>query len=296
MRVLDDADVHALITPTLAVDAARHALLAAYQGQLVGPPRTRLDAGATQFVFTVGGLTGGPVGFRVYGLWPGKSDQLVAVWRADGHLDGVVTGTQLGAYRTGALGAVALDLLAAKPLESLAIIGTGPQAWTQLWASTAVRRPAVVRAFSRDPHRREAFARRGSDELGLDVRAVASAREAVEGAQSVILATTSSSPVVEAGWLAAASQISTVGPKFTNRTELPLDIIRGAALVACDSPDQMTSLGDPFWDATEVTHLGALVDDCGKVGSGGLRVFVSAGLAGSEVILAQRLLADDAQP
>ena len=153
MRVLDDAAVAAPITPALAVAAARDAILAAHRGELVGPPRTTVAAGATSLTFTVGGQPGGASGFRVYGRWPGESDQLVAVWGPDGRVRGVVVGDTLGPLRTGALGGAALDLLAPRPLPVLAIVGTGRQAWTQLWAATAVRTPGEVRVTSRDRDR-----------------------------------------------------------------------------------------------------------------------------------------------
>src|SRR5215470_18735917 len=126
MRVLDDAAVMATITPELAVAAARDAILAAHRGELIGPPRTVVPAGDTNLTFTVGGILGGPAGFRVYGTrpWPRTSDQLVVVWGPDARIRGLVVGDTLGALRTGALGGVALDLLAPQPLPVLAVVGT----------------------------------------------------------------------------------------------------------------------------------------------------------------------------
>jgi ornithine cyclodeaminase/alanine dehydrogenase-like protein (mu-crystallin family) len=290
MRVLDDAAVMATITPELAVSAARDAILAAHRGELVGPPRTVVPAGDTSLTFTVGGELGGAAGFRVYGRWPGASDQLVAVWGPDGRIRGLVVGDALGPLRTGALGAVALDLLAPHPLPVLTVIGTGRQAWTQLWAATAVRTPGRVLVHSRDPDKREAFAARARAELDLDARAAAGVQEAVEAAHSVILATTSTTPVLQPGWLAAATSVSTVGPKVTGYSELPLELLDTAGVVASDSPGQLEALGHPY-TGLKVAHLGALI--AGEVApkSHGLRIFCSAGLAGSEVVLADRLLA-----
>jgi ornithine cyclodeaminase len=293
MRVLDDAAVAARITPALAVAAARDAILAAHRGELIGPPRTVAPAGDTTLVFTVGGLVGGAAGFRVYGTrpWPRDSDQLVAVWGPDARIRGIVVGNTLGPLRTGALGAVALDLLAPQPLPILAMVGTGTQAWTQLWAATAVRSPATVLVTSRDPDRREAFAARARAELGLDAHATGSVREAVAQAQSVILATTSTTPVVEPEWLAGATSVTTVGPKTAAGAELPLlDVLPTAALVVSDSPAQMQAAGEPYGPDLQLVHLGALLAGEMAPPAQGLRVFCSAGLAGSEVVLADRLL------
>ena len=290
MRVLDDAAVAARITPALAVAAARDAILAAHRGELIGPPRTTVPAGDTTLTFTVGGLRGGASGFRVYGRWSGESDQLVVVWGPDGRVRGIVVGDTLGPLRTGALGAAALDQLAPDPLPVLAVVGTGRQAWTQLWAACAVRTPGTVVVTSRDAGRREAFAARARAELGVDARAVASVEQAVTGAPSVILATTSTTPVLQPGWLSGTTSVTTVGPKTTGSADLPLDdVLPSAAIVVSDSPAQMVAAGDPYPDLP-LTHLGALIAGEVRPPAHGLRVFVSAGLAGSEVVLADRLL------
>jgi ornithine cyclodeaminase len=290
MRVLDDAAVAAQITPALAVAAARDAILAAYRGELIGPPRTTVPAGDTTLTFTVGGHPGGASGFRVYGRWPGESDQLVVVWGPDGRIRGVVVGDSLGALRTGALGGAALAQLAPDPLPVLAVVGTGRQAWTQLWAACAVRTPGTVLVTSRDAGRREAFAARARAELDVDARPVDSVEQAVTGAPSVILATTSTTPVLEPGWLAGTTSVTTVGPKVSGSSELPLDEVLGhAALVVSDSPAQLEEQGEPY-RTHPLTHLGALIAGEVTPPAQGLRVFCSAGLAGSEVVLADRLL------
>jgi alanine dehydrogenase len=278
--MLDDAAVEAAVTPALAVAAAREALRAAAEGTLVAPPRQRIPAGDTDFVFTVGGTRHGVSGFRVYGLWPGESDQLVAVWEPGGRLRGVVVGSRLGQYRTGALGAVAIDVLTPRRPLDVAVIGTGAQAWTQLWATTAVR-DTTVTVFSRDPANREAFAARARRKLHLDATTTDSAQDAVEGADCVILATNSATPVIRAEWLTADAHVNSVGPKSADRSELDRDIIATSALVVSDAP-----VGDdPLWAGTLVRPLG------GSIGRpAGRTLYASIGLSGSEVVLAQKLL------
>ena len=148
MRVLTDTDVARDRTAEIAVAAARRALVDAYAGRLSAPPRARVELGGHGFVFTAGGYADGPVGFRAYGLWPGESDQAVLVWDGDGALTGVVAGGELGARRTGALGGVAADVLARADARRVAIVGSGRQAWSQLWAIAAVRPIAAVAIHS----------------------------------------------------------------------------------------------------------------------------------------------------
>jgi ornithine cyclodeaminase/alanine dehydrogenase-like protein (mu-crystallin family) len=292
MRLLDDNDVDRLISPSLAVEAMRETVRKAYEGAVDAPPRLSVPLGPIGLVFTAGAVRGGPVGFRAYGLWPGDSDQLVAVWDPVGKLTGLVVGARLGRYRTGALGGVALDALAPDPLGVLAVVGTGRQAWAQLWAATAVRAPAEVRVAGRDPDRLAAFVRRATVELRLPATAVTSVRDAVAGAGSVIVATTSRTPVLAAEWLPTDCHVTTVGPKFTDDAELPAELVREAAVVVSDGPAQIAAIAAPSFAAVPVVHLGAVLAGAATVPAG-IRVFVSAGLAGTEVVLADRLLASE---
>ena len=296
VAVLGDAEVRAFPT-TDVVAAMRDAVRSAWSGELIAPPRLRAAGGeGLEYVFTVGGLRDGPSGFRVYRAadaeWSG-GDQLVAVWDRSGALRCVVVGDELGARRTGALGAVAADALARHDARVAAVIGSGRQAWTQLWALAAVRRLSGVRVFSRSPESRAAFAARAEAELGgVRVRAVDSAGEAVRGADVIVLATRSATPVISAQDVGEGAHVITVGPKTRDAHELPLELVERAAVLTCDAPDQARGYGGEFVTGTrELTDLGAVL--CGEAPGRGtpeeLTLHCSVGLAGSEVVFAERL-------
>src|SRR5690606_25152985 len=106
--------------------------------------------------------------------------QLTIVFdRVTGDLAGLVQGSELGARRTGAIGAVAADVLARPDARTLGLVGAGRQAFAHVWALRAVRPLEEVRVFSRTPERREAFARRVAEELGVRCTPVDDARTAV---------------------------------------------------------------------------------------------------------------------
>ena len=109
-----------------------------------------------------------------------------------------MVGEELGARRTGALGAVAADVLALPEADTVAVIGTGRQAWTQLWALQAVRPLRLLRVYSPNPAHRARFAQAAGNDLGIDATAVSSAGQAVHDADLIILATRSISPVIDA--------------------------------------------------------------------------------------------------
>jgi alanine dehydrogenase len=98
--------------------------------------------------------------------------------------------------RVGATNAIAARLLAPAGARSYGLVGAGWQAGSQLMALAAVRDLESVRVYSPSPARREAFALEYSRLLGIPVRAVDSAAEAVEGADIVGTATSSMHPVI----------------------------------------------------------------------------------------------------
>jgi alanine dehydrogenase len=288
-----DDDVRERLTAERAVEAARKAVVDAYEGRLVAPPRLSAEVGDQRLVFTAGGYRDGSVGFRVYGLWPGSSDQAVLVWDRDGSLRACVVGEELGARRTGAIGGVAVDVLARRDAAVVGIVGSGRQAWTQLWAIAAVRSLEEVRVFSPTPANREAFARRARAELGLNVTVVDRAEAAVAGAEIVVLATRSDRPVISSDWISPGTHVTTVGPKTRSAHEIPPELAERAAIVVSDSPAQAASSDEPYFTTRDLTHLGAVASGEGKgrTSSGDVTLFCSTGLAGSEIVVSEALFA-----
>jgi ornithine cyclodeaminase/alanine dehydrogenase-like protein (mu-crystallin family) len=294
VRVLTDQDVRARLSPTVAVGAARRALIDAYEGRLLGPPRLHADLGALDLVFTVGGYHAGWIGFRVYGTWPGDSDQAVLLWGADGRLRCCLVGAELGARRTGALGAAAVASLARADASVAGVIGSGRQAWAQLWAMTAVRDLVQVRVFSPSSTHRAAFSERATHELGLSTTAVDDPHEAVRGAGIVVLATDSTRPVIRADWIEPGTHVSTVGPKSRDAHETPPELADIARVIVSDSPAQAAAYHDAFFTDRDLTSLGAVLlgREPGRTSLSDITLYCSTGLAGSEVVVAGALVGD----
>jgi ornithine cyclodeaminase len=291
-RLLFDEEVRGHLTPTLAVEAARAALIDAYQGRLESPPRIHATVGPGALVFTAGGYAEGACGVRVYQTGRVAADQAVLVWDGDGRLRGCIVGVELGSMRTGALGAAATGALARTDAQIASVIGSGRQAWAQLWALTAVRQIVEVRVYSPTEGHRRAFAERAAGELGLNATPVPSAQQAVVGADIVILATRSEQPVISSAWVTAGAHVNTVGPKMLSAHETPPDLAADAAVLVSDSPGQAAAYGEPFFTSRELTHLGAVLcnDTPGRTSDADITMYASTGLAGSEVVVANALL------
>lgn len=304
MIVLSDKDVVALADMKLIVAAVERAMKEKAKGNLICPPRHSVQfADEGSLVFTTGGITGKEclAGFRVYETFEGPGEnhtELVAVWdSATAELKGIVLGESLGALRTGAIGGVAVKYMSRPNSKTVGVIGAGLQASTQLMAAAAVRSLETVKVFSRTASKRKEFARRMRKELDLDVVPVSSSREAAEDVDIVICATTASKPVIVAEWLAPGTHVNTVGPKYQGENELGTDIADVATVIATDSPAQIASYSRAFFLAN-TAHMDAILDlstivsgqNRGRSGKNSVTLFCSVGLAGTEVLVASKLI------
>lgn len=296
--LFSDDDVAATLGASLTVDAMRDALLAAHQGRLIAPPRASASLGGGRMVLTAGHLTGEWYGFRSYDTFGHpESGQLVVLHDAGtGAVRAIAVGEELGSRRTGGLGGVAVDALARPDAATLGVVGSGRQAWTQVWAAAAVRPLAEVTVYSRSAANREAFAARVRAELGVPARAVGSATAAVTGRDIVVLATTSRTPVLDARDLAPGTHVNTVGFKQRHRAEFGVDLLDAADVLVTDSPAQAAAYDPPMLAvlppyAERLRDLGAVLAGVvpGRTGADEISVFCSTGLAGTEVFLLDRL-------
>jgi ornithine cyclodeaminase/alanine dehydrogenase-like protein (mu-crystallin family) len=214
---------------------------------------------------------------------------------SSGQVRAVAIGNELGPRRTGAIGAVAADALAPAGARTVAVIGSGVQAYTQVWALSAVRRVAEVRVYSRDPARRAAFAERVQPLVAGACLPVTDARAAVTGAEIVILATSSPVPVIDVAWIGPGSYVTTLGPKQHGRAEFGLDLPAAAARLVTDSTAQIAAYDPPNILAgtphqQRLVSLGAVrAGEVSPAAGDGITVFFSVGLAGTEAFLLDRL-------
>lgn len=291
MRILNDTEIDSLPLQPL-ISAVRAHIIADAKAETVAPPRHIVGFGNGDLIFTIGGDQH-LAGFRAYQTFakPGHpaDDQVIAAWdRQTGEMLGLAIGNRLGALRTGCIGAAAVDIMAPKRAKTLAILGTGRQAETQLLAVATVRDFDEIRVFGRREAALTAFVERLSAQLGRKLIATTDPRVAVKEAEVVIFATTSATPVVEAEWIAPGAHVTTIGPKSVGAHELPLALASTARRIATDSPQQIKAMGAEhmlFGSETyaRIEHLGNLAGSFDAEADRGVTLFLSIGLAGTEV-------------
>jgi len=256
VRVLREAEIRGLIGPREALGAVRDGFarlarrevtlpgvigfdIPAYQGEvhvkgahIHGSPSFSIKEAAGFYANAQRGL---PVSSGVVMVFDAATGFLQAILLDNGYL------TEL---RTGAAGALAADLLARREIETVGLIGSGGQARYQLEALLEVRKPQRVLVWGRSHERAEAYALEMSGSFGLPVRAVGSAREAVESSNLVVTTTPSREAIVRAEWLKPGVHITAMGSDGPDKRELESAVLARADKVVADRLDQCLRLGE----------------------------------------------------
>lgn len=286
-----------------AIEAVEGTVLSKAAGDLVSPTRHSVNFGDKgSLVFTIGGQLSEPsiAGFRVYDTFRGEysnRDQLVTVYDSTtGALKGVCIGNRLGAIRTGAIGGLAIRLLSRESSTSLGVVGSGLQAMTQIHAAMSVRKITQISIYNRTEQTRNSFAKEMSEQLGVEVVPVESAKKAVHEKDIVIAATTSSVPVFDSAWISPGTHINTVGPKFKDAHELDPKCADLCETIATDSMAQVEGYSKPFFLAgsKELERMVELSDLLAapqrfRRSENGITLFCSVGLSGTEVAVANAI-------
>ena len=131
--------------------------------------------------------------------------------------------------RVGATSALAAARLARKSSRVVGMIGAGWQAGPQVEGLREVLDVEEVRVYAPTREKLEAFA------AAHEATAVDSAREAIEGADVVVLATNSQQPVLDGAWLAPGTHVNSV-----QRHELDARTLARAELVVVRSREEPT--------------------------------------------------------
>ena len=131
--------------------------------------------------------------------------------------------------RVGATSALAADRLARPEARVAAVIGAGWQAGAQVLGLREVRDFDEIRVYAPRRDRLEAFC------AEYDATPAASAREAIEGADVIALATNAQEPVLDGAWLAPGTHVNSV-----QRHELDDITVNRAALIVVRSREDPT--------------------------------------------------------
>ncbi len=290
--------------PDLIVEM--EAALRAYSaGGVTQPLRTVLSVGDLAFFGVMPAYRGEPaaLGTKLVTVTPGNAERglpthLATILLHDpqtGELRAVLDGRLITEARTAAVSAASTRSLARAEASVLAILGSGVQARSHLEAIAIVRHLTEVRVWSPTPEHRAHFVRSVRDS-NFAVRDAGSAREAVDGADIIVTATASPTPVLEGSWVSAGAHICAVGSARPNMRELDTPLIARARVYVDSRQAALAEAGDlviPIeegrWTADRIVgELGELLAGRvpGRLSPGEITIFKSLGMAIEDVAAA----------
>jgi ornithine cyclodeaminase len=319
LLVLSAADVHAALGYADCAQAMRDALTALAAGRAQQPLRTVVqpDGAAGLIALMPAYLAGdgsaglardggaglaGDGGAAAYGLkalciTPGNpvaglDAHQGVVLLSDGRTGepvAILNASAVTEIRTAAVSVIATELLARPDAATLAVIGAGVQARAHILALDHAWPLADIRVASRDGARATQLAASLHGRTTAPVRASPSARAAVTGADIVVTATSSATPVLRCDWLAPGTHINAVGACVPHARELDTATVAGAVLFAdrrdsllAESGDYLLAAADEAVGPASVrAELGEVLlgDAPGRLTPGEITVFESLGLA-----------------
>jgi ornithine cyclodeaminase/alanine dehydrogenase-like protein (mu-crystallin family) len=298
MLHISEDEVLRLYPMSEAVSSMRDCFLALAMGEASNQPRRRLFLPTGSVLHQLAGWHRGYYGAKVYAtnVKKGAMHFHVLLYNAETAAPlAFIEANYLGQIRTGAASGFATDLMGPAEVDTVGLIGSGFQAWTQLEAVLAVRKAREALVYSRSVEKRERFAEKATEAFGIPVRAVATAEEAVRLAQVVITATFAKDPVLESDWVAEGAHINAAGSNQANRREIPTELVRRASLIAVDSLEQAgIEAGDLLlaapqneWAAMSVKELQEIAGDPAfRRPESGVTIFESLGLGVEDIAAA----------
>ena len=164
----------------------------------------------------------------------------------NGQIKALMDGEVLTTVRTGAAVGAATDILARDDASIVGIIGSSKLAQSQMEAVCTVRKIKQVRVFSPNPEHAHKCAEEmsGKGPVPDDVRAVSSSQKAINNADIVCTATTSTIPVIAFENLKQGVHINAVGAFRPEMQEIDVETILNSIIVVDSIESALTEAGD----------------------------------------------------
>jgi alanine dehydrogenase len=253
--LLTEEHVRSVLSMTDLIACMESALARFSAGDVQQPLRTVLQVGAAKSFY---GLMPAYVeepptmGAKIVTVFNSNVDRglpthlaMIVLLEPDtGALQAMMDGRYITEARTAAVSAVSARHLARPNASTLAILGTGVQARSHLESYKEVRQLRDVRVWSPKAASRERFVAEMQPHAGLPLRATTTAEEAVRGADLVVLATSSATPVVDVSWIERGSHIVSVGACRPDQREMAPDLVARARLFVDSRAAALAESGD----------------------------------------------------
>lgn len=302
MKYISETLSSQLITHPLAFNAVLSAFIAASE-QATLFPVVIAEGHAENTVFSLKSAnTEKLVGWKTGSYWPNNrtlnipchSSTIFLLDQNTGHLDAVIEGSVVNAYRTAAADAVAVSVLAREDASCLSLFGTGHQSFYECAAVCCIRKIEMIKVVGRDNKKAQAIVNKLT-EIGIQAQ-VSEAEQACRSADIIITATTARDALFDANWIQAGTHISAMGVDAKGKQELPTTLFENADLY-CDFYSQSIVIGE-FQHANKemiknkLTMIGEVLSGRapGRKNDTDITIFDSSGIAVQDLFVGHSLL------
>ncbi len=284
---LDEEQVRQHLRMEELIPVMEKALFDFSAGRVIQPLRSIIPVDAHGGFFGIMPALADGLGLKIVTFYPpnagrGLPTHMATIFLADpetGAPLAIMDGRLITEMRTAAVSAAATKLLAPPDARVLAILGSGVQARSHAEALGLVRQFEEIRVWS--PTKAHA------EQLAKEIGATAtSAEEAVRGADVVVTATSSRTPVLNGGWLKPGCHVNAVGACRADWRELDNETM--ANVVFVDSREAaMNESGDVILSGAKIyAELGEAFAGKGPSRANETTIFKSLGLAVEDIAAA----------
>jgi len=270
------------------IAAMEKALIEFSAGKVTQPVRSVINVDPPGgFLGLMPSLTPDGLGLKAVTFYPSNAERGIPTHMATIFLGDPQTGTPLAIMdgrlitemRTAAVSAAATKLLAAPDAKILAILGSGVQAHSHVEALRLVRQFGEIRVWSPTSEHAKRFAK--------EIEAIAmSAEQAVHGADVIVTATNSKTPVLKGAWLKPGCHVNAIGACRPDWRELDDEAMSNVVFV--DSREgALNESGDVILSGAEIyAELGEALAEKVPSRANETTIFKSLGMAVEDIAAA----------
>lgn len=294
MQHISDSMVDALVSAADAQQVLREAFRQFGSGSAAMQERVRTEAGGVK-LSTLGAVIPGQgvTGAKVYTTIAGRFSFVILLFSTEDGLP--LASFDAGAItrlRTAACSVIAAQHLARPDARRLALFGAGTQGWAHAVQMSGAFGLEQIRLCVRDPSAELAL--RLQEACGVPVR-LSGAQEALDGADIVVTASRSATPLFAGDWLPAGSFVAAIGSSLPHTRELDDVALARAAVVAVEWRAQalreagdLVLAGEGVLPFEKIVELGELVSGRvpGRRAGPDIAIYKSVGVGLEDVALA----------
>ncbi len=291
MKFIDENAVRGLLEMKDLIPAMATALKDLSSGKAVQPVRTIVPVPDHKGFLGSMPAYNGALGAKLVTFYPHNEGihthhGVIVLFRPEtGEPIAVIDGRLITEMRTAAVSAAATDILARPDASVLAILGSGVQAGSHLESIGLVRELTDVRVWS--PRNASAFAASHPN-----VRVAETAQDAVQGADMIVVATSSETPVLLGDWLSSGSHVNAIGANRPTWRELDDEALAVSKIFVESREAAMSESGDIIAAGRIDAEIGEIVDGKmpGRQNVDEITLFKSLGAAVEDVAAADLVL------